>query len=386
MKIKKIVTAFFLTFFASVSSLNTNVLQQIVSRYHESDSDALRIEVNGQPVLELGDEVPFETMSITKSIVNLAIGILVDQGKIPSIDTPIYTYFPEWNVEVKRDVTIRHVLSHTTGLKSFSSLEEGYLTPDFIRSALDAEFTHPVGAEFMYNNRAVNLLSGIVEKVSGKRLDIFVEEALFVPLGISNYYWNLDFEGHALGMSGLEMTARELALIGQLILNKGMWNGERLISEAWLEQTFQPSQSFNVTCGLLWWLNHEEWGRWPEALLARYEEAGISQKYIDLLKPLSGSAIQLSTDALIDIFGTLEVYEGFVAEVNEAGLEHCIVEIGDIQGYRADGYLGQYLVIIPKDNVVAIRQIQYGKKPDDQYDEFKDFIDLVYKLHSEDAS
>jgi len=380
MVIKKLFSIVFSFFCLSTFALNPTVLEEIVSRYESSDSDALRIEVNGQVVLELGDEVPFETMSITKSVVNLAIGILIDQGKIPSVDTPICTYFPEWDVEGKRDVTIRHILSHTSGLKDFSSFEEGYLIPDYIQSSLDAEFMHGVGEGFVYNNRMVNILSGIVEKVSGQRLDLFVEDVLFTPLGIRNYYWNLDFEGHAISMCGLELTARGLSAIGTLILQDGVWEGERIISSEWLTLSFKQSQDYNASCGLLWWLDHEQKGSWPEALLSQYESAGISAKYIALLRSLSETAVAIDDEAMNTLFGGADEYSNFIAEVKNAGLEFTVLQSDHIKGYRADGYLGQYLVIIPKDNVVAVRQIQYGKKPDDQVDEYKDFIELVHKL------
>lgn len=378
--VKKIISLCCSLFCLTSFCVNPVVLEQIIKRYNETDSDALRIEVDGKVVLELGDEAPFETMSITKSVVNLAIGILIDQGKIPSLDTPVHTYFPEWNVEKKRDITLRHILTHTTGLKSFSSFEEAYIVPDFVQSALDADFMHDVGGGFFYNNRVVNILSGIVEKASGKRLDIFVEETLFAPLGILNYYWNLDFEGHAIGMSGLELSAKSLSAIGTLILNRGKWDGKQIVSEQWLDQSFQSSQSYNMSCGLLWWIDREEKGSWPEALLNHYEHAGISSAYIERLRALHGSSVVVTDAAMIELFGSKEGYQGFLEEVKRSGLETCVLESGEIKGYQAHGYLGQYLIIIPKDNIVAVRQVQYGKKPDDQIDEFEDFTDLIHQL------
>jgi CubicO group peptidase (beta-lactamase class C family) len=112
-------------------------------------------------------EEAIETMSMTKSFVSLAIGFLVDDDFISSIDQPVYIFFPEWNQGLKSQVTIRHLLEHTSGLAANPTTQDIYSQPDFIRYALDSEIITPPGKVFFYNNKAVNLLVGIVEKASG---------------------------------------------------------------------------------------------------------------------------------------------------------------------------------------------------------------------------
>ena len=366
--------------FVLIGAINEAALKKIIDRYHETESDALRIEIDGRPVLELGKEKPIEIMSITKSVVNLAVGILVDQGKIESIDTPLSSYYPEFIEGEKKNITIRHLLNHTSGIKNFTSIDEGAFDPNFIQSALNAPITHKPGTRFLYNNRAVNLLSGIVEKAAGKPLDLFVEEYLFAPLEIDKYYWNKDFSGNPWGMAGLEISARSLSKIGQLVLNEGVYNGIRVVSKEWLEESLSAGQQLNNSCGLLWWLDRDQKGYWPKELLAVYRENGISEDVIEALEKLEGRPVPLSLQSLVSVFGSIELHRKYKFEVLTRGLEESVVLPGTIVGYRADGYLGQYLLIIPKDNIVAVRQFKHGKKPDDEVDCFEDFVTLVHQL------
>lgn len=364
------------------SAVNESVLKKIIDRFHESESDALRIEIDGRPLIELGQEAPIEIMSITKSIVNLAIGILIDQHKISSVDVPVYHFYPEWNTDEKRAITLRHLLNHTSGVKNFTSIDEGAFDPNLVESALQAEITTKPGTRFLYNNRAVNILSGIVEKAADKPLDLFVEEHLFAPLGITSYYWNKDFTGNPWSMAGLEISARSLAKIGQLILNNGVYEGQQVISKAWLDESFASGQEHNKSCGLLWWLDRDLKGYWSQELLEVYRENGVSEDVIEALGKLEGRVIPLTLQNIIDVFGSIELHRKYKFEVLTRGLEEYITVPGEstIMGYRADGYLGQYLLIVPKDNLVAVRQFRYGKKPDDQVDCFEDFVTLIHQL------
>src|SRR5690606_13701260 len=85
-------------------------------------------------------------------------------GRDRMIDLPVHTYYPEWRDGVKSRITIRHLLDHTSGLRTDQGTGEIYASPDFVRLALDAEVTSEPGTVFFYNNKAVNLLAGIVER------------------------------------------------------------------------------------------------------------------------------------------------------------------------------------------------------------------------------
>ena len=362
--------------------VNPAVMQDLVGRYIETDSDAMIILQNGEPLLRLGsinDRV--EAMSITKSMVSLAVGILIDQGKIPSIDTPVSFFFPEWKAPMKCDVTIRHLLNHTAGIESYRTLEEAYLIPDHLKSALNSNIIDVPGTRFAYSQKGVNLLAGIVELVAGEPLDLFVERMIFNPLGIgTDYYWNRDFAGHTIGMYGMEISAEHLAKIGQLMLNEGMWNGERLVSAEWVRLSMSPSQSLNPSCGLLWWLDREHRITWPSELLAEYRLHGVDEGIVSILETVGPEGLTLNDYNLIKLFGSRERYEQFMDQIEENNLKRFNLQVGEVRGARAEGYLGQYILIIPSEQLVAVRLIKFGKVAEGVCDYFKDFVDLVHKL------
>lgn len=361
--------------------INGEILQDIKDRYLEADSDSMMIVCDGEVLLELGqtDEV-IETMSITKGVLNLATGIMLKEGLFESIDQPVYHFIPEWDCPIKREVTLRHLLSHTSGLEPFRSVEEGYLVPDFVDSAIHSQIIEQPGSHFFYNNKGTNLYAGILEKIAGERLDEFVKKHLFDPLGIEDYYWNLDFAGHAMGMCGLEMNAKSLVTIGQFVLNRGNWNGVQIVDENWFDESLKQSQPFNHSAGLLWWLDREKVATWPETLLAQYRQSGVSSYFINKLREVGPDGIVIHDRNLRNLFGSRARADAFFDEIDERGLKRFDLHVGDVRGYRIDGYLGQYLLVVPAYNLIAVRQSRYGKKPDDQYDYFKDFIPLVHAL------
>lgn len=232
------------------SSQSQTGSQPLIERY-STHSDSLLIMKDNEVLFDLNpDSGPIEAMSITKSIVSLGIGILVDEGSI-SIDQPIGDWFLEFKEKEKEKITIRHLLSHTSGLQAQESAQEIYQSDDFVKFAIDAKVLTEPGKVFFYNNRAINILSGIIEKVSGKRMDCFIKEKLFDPLEIKDFSWEVDKAGQASGHSGLKIKAKDLAKIGQLIVQEGIWNGKKIISKEWLALSMEPG--INPSCGLLWW-------------------------------------------------------------------------------------------------------------------------------------
>jgi CubicO group peptidase (beta-lactamase class C family) len=362
--------------------IDPRIVQDLVDRYIETDSDAMLIIQDGEPLLRLGKTHEFfETMSITKSIVSLATGILIDQGKIPSIDTPVSYFFPEWNVPLKCEVTIKHLLSHTAGIESYRTLEEAYLIPDHLKSALESNIIDPPGSKFAYSQKGVNLLAGILEMVAGESLDLFVEKIIFNPLGIGkDYYWNHDFAGHTIGMYGLETSAENLAKIGQLVLNEGMWDGKQIIPAEWIRQIMTPSQSLNPSCGLLWWLDREHRITWPADLLKEYRKHGLDEGIVAKFEKVGPQGMILNDHNFIRLLGSRELYEYFMDQIEENNLKRFDLHLGEVRGCRAEGYLGQYVLIIPKHRIVAVRLLKFGKVAEGVCDYFKDFIDLVHKL------
>jgi CubicO group peptidase (beta-lactamase class C family) len=215
-----------------------------------------------------GQNIKHQIYSITKSITSLLFGIASDNSLINDLDYKIYNYFPEWQTastdEKKKKITIRHLLTMTSGLEWIENNTDittvtddnttMYKTEDFIQYVLKKNISTEPGSIWFYNNGATMLLSGIIEKVSGKSEYNYGLNNLFLPLGINSLVWESDNSGHNTGGWGIQATLRDLAKIGYLCLGKGYWGGRQIISKEWLEQSLKPVSTNVNFYGFLWWL------------------------------------------------------------------------------------------------------------------------------------
>jgi CubicO group peptidase (beta-lactamase class C family) len=126
--------------------------------------------------------------------------------------------------------------------------------PNCVRHAIDAPLITEPGTHWAYNNNATNLLAEIVRRASSEPLDLYLARRLFQPLGIHSFEWKRDPSGNVYGMYGLRLLATDLARVGQLLLEGGVWKGRPLISREWLEASvLRASMPSEPQCGLLWW-------------------------------------------------------------------------------------------------------------------------------------
>jgi CubicO group peptidase (beta-lactamase class C family) len=234
-------------------------LKALVEAAKEADTTAMMIVKDGETVGEWhfdSDDRPIELMSATKSVVALAVGKLMEQGAITSLDQPMSDFFPEWKQGRKRQISIRHILTHTSCLQNEpTTLTEIYPSPDFVQLALAAELVCDPGSEFCYNNKAVNLLSALVARASGMPLDVYVNTFIFMPLGITQYEWQRDNAGTPSAMSGLGLRVADMARVGQLVLQEGMWEGKPVLPSAFIKSLREPGHPTTPHHGLLWWTN-----------------------------------------------------------------------------------------------------------------------------------
>lgn len=347
---------------ASGQDLNKGVLDSIIAESQKTNSDALVIYKDGQIIYKnyFGKEVKeIEAMSATKSIVAVAVGLLIDKNFLKDVDEPVSKFYPEWKQGRKKNITIRHLLNHTTGLQNLANAGiEVEVAPDGVQLALAAELDSEPGTVFSYNNKATNLLAGIVEKASGMKLDAFLKTHLFDKLGIRQFHWRTDKAGNPVGMAGLQIFPEDFAKIGQLILNKGLWNGERIISENQLNAMMSPNP-LKAENGWLWWLMYEK------------QYMVIDDGFLNKIKPKT----ETETFALLEkVKGRYEGFQDIQAKIKSAYTEKELPAVikafssvspsemridneGEIVGYVAAGYLGQYLIVLPKRNIVIVRMI-----------------------------
>ena len=179
--------------------------------------------------------MPHAAFSLSKTLTGLAVGILADEGRI-STDDAVLSYFPE--ITGKRQaakfkaLTVGHLLSMTADIP-FNEIgvvsSENY-TKSFFASSLRT----PPGEEFSYNSMCSYILAVIVTRVAGASLSDFLDARLFQPMGIENYFWEKSSEGIEKGGWGLYLPVRSMAKLGQLLLDGGVWKGQRLISREWV--------------------------------------------------------------------------------------------------------------------------------------------------------
>jgi CubicO group peptidase (beta-lactamase class C family) len=369
---------------AASAGLDPQAVTHLLLRARLLHSDAVVILVNGRLLTDVRlrqPAEPIELMSVTKSMAGLAIGRLLHTGRISSLDEPVSHWYPEWRTGPRQAITLRQLMNHTSGLRAQPSAEDVYASSDLLRLALGADLAHPPGSRFFYNNRAVNLLAGIVEKASGRKLDEFMRDEIFAPLGVSRFSWMRDPAGNPHVLAGLKLDALDLARIGQLMLDQGVYRGQRLVAAEFVRQSVTQAQPHSPTGGLLWWVL-PEWTRLviDAPLLDTWRRGGAAPDFLAALVPISGR--EISRDQLFarlgEAFGKANAVSVWVANVAGRDLPTPRVLAGPAVGFDANGTLGQYLVVIPAARLVAVRQIRLASH--ENGDDFDDFPDLVRAL------
>lgn len=370
----------------AATGIDLQALDALRTRAQETHSDALVVVQDGRLVLEHysnsdaagrgGD--PIEGMSTTKSVLSLAVGRLLADGHLQSIDQPVTDFFPEW--EAGAGVSVRHLLQHTSGICGDPTTEAIYGSDDFVAHALAVGLCSAPGEAFFYNNNASNLLAGLVQRASGKALDTYLGDTLFRELGIERYSWTRDRSGNPHGMAGLQIRAIDLARIGQMMLDQGRWQGRQLLPQAWIEASIQPGP-VDPGAGLLWWLV-PAWDlrSFDDALFDQWRGAGVEEDFIERMQPLSGRSIPRA-----DLAQTMPAILGdsWRQQVRSAlgarGLPIGRPDRGPAVAFEANGYLGQYLMVVPATRMVAVRQIRHDSHRGDA-DSFEEFRFMVMKL------
>ena len=258
--------------------------------------DSMLIVKNNKLVLETYSHGWNRTMrhdlrSATKSVTSALVGIALDKGFIKNTDQsawdsfPTYKPFKNWS-ETKKDITIRHLLTMSTGLEcndrkhsSVGNEEKMYKTWDWVKFFLNLPVAETPGAKFSYCTAAPVTLGGIVSETLGKPVPEFAKDVLFGPLGIENYHWEYMPSGRADTGGHLHMTPRDMAKFGLLFLNGGEWKGARIISESWTRESVQWVHDFSPFrgYGYLWWLN--KW-QYKDELITSFSASGNGGQYI----------------------------------------------------------------------------------------------------------
>jgi CubicO group peptidase (beta-lactamase class C family) len=322
--------------------VDPTALDRLIWYAARRDTDALVVVKDGMLVCDrtfLRPRGACSLSSITNAVSSLTIPLLVEDGKLPrDFDTPMTVWRPEWKGDARKSkITLRHVLTHTTGLDGSAA-------------------SYEPGAKYEYSDRAMALLTGVVEKAAVKHVDEYVAERVFRPLGIDRWRWTRNGAGHASTSDGLELSAVDLARIGAMVADRGRFAGKQIVPEWWFDEIAKPS-AVNEEVGLVWRLLRpleEETIVQTQERIDRLRDAGFADA--DKLAPLVGKTFPGRRTWRRAVFGVLgdarskRIYD-FLPYPAVAAEIH-----GPVTCVCLSGAMGQYLVVVPEARLVVVRQ------------------------------
>jgi len=216
----------------------------------------------------------------SKTVTATAVGFAVEEGLL-TLDDKIVQYFtpeelPDTISERLNNLTIRHLLTMSGGFEKdwFGRACSGE-NFQWAKEQLAVNITSDPGTKWEYNSMETYLLSVIISRVSGEKLEDYLESRLFDPLGIKEHYWDESPQGYSAGGWGLHARLVDYAALGQLFLQKGKWKGRRLINSEWIEQGMTPqiyqkqdkqnTDDWDSGYGYQMWCNHGSGARFEGA-------------------------------------------------------------------------------------------------------------------------
>ncbi len=251
--------------------------EQLLAELRKTDYDALRallVWQKGEMIFEYdaygqGNTILHEVQSITKSIQTLLLGAIRAAGFLTDLDQPIVPFFEEY-IDLdwsggKKDITLRHLLTMTAGLDwneaevTYQNVLENHSnqmsdSPDWIRFALERKMRHASGTHFLYSSAAPVMLSHIIREATGKSNREWLEDIFFKPMTIQKYgVMTCPHNAEVLG--DLDLTPHDLLKFGQLVLQKGTWEGAQLIDNEWIDFITTPVLQVDAqrSYGMMWW-------------------------------------------------------------------------------------------------------------------------------------
>jgi CubicO group peptidase (beta-lactamase class C family) len=236
--------------------------------------------------------------SASKTITSTLIGLAIQEGRIEDAQAEALTLFPRyrryanWDAR-KAQITVQDLLTMSSGLDANDSdprsvaSEGAYQSqterPDWIKLALDAPMIADPGSRPLYGGANPLILGGILAEVVDEGVEWFAHRTLLEPLGIEDYQFFLDPTGVVYMGGGMHMRPRDMAKYGQLYLDGGVWQGRRILSEAWIRASWgrygrlAPLERNGHQYGYLWWHHRYEVG---ERTIETVEARGNGGQYI----------------------------------------------------------------------------------------------------------
>lgn len=229
----------------------------------------------------------FPFHSASKSITSALFGIAMEEGAVGGVEDLLADYLPavlEQEDERKHTLTLRHLLTHTSGLEwyewggGYSNWTEFRSAENWVDYILGRALVAEPGSVFNYSTGNTHLLAAAVEKAVGRGLMDYAKEKLFGPLGMESVTWGTDPQGIADGGNGIVMSARDAARFGQLYLEGGVWHGEQIVPAEWAAESTSVQDSgpggSTGQYGYQWWIRsfngydtYYAFGAWGQYIL-----------------------------------------------------------------------------------------------------------------------
>ncbi len=295
-------------------------------------------------------DTPVNVKSISKSVLGALVGIALERGEIDSLDTPVRKHLPpryaEFDDPRKEAITFRHLLTHTSGLRSTSFANYGAWVAgdDWLAGALDQPLEADPGQRMRYSTGDTHLLAAALEEAVGQDLKAYANTHLFGPLGERIAAWDRTPEGYRFGGNNMALTPSALLAFGRLYLDAGLFDGRRVLPESWVAASLSPhitDAGFVVEdhdYGYLWWgaefAGVRAWFAW-----------GHGGQYLFLLPSLDAMVLILRQPDIQDTAGNRAVYDLLEERVIPALLrERCtnlfLLPLCVIRGQGTRAFLG----------------------------------------------
>jgi len=196
-----------------------------------------------------------QMFSTTKPTMTLVAGTAVRKGLL-HLDDTIGKYFPDKGDDAHQALTVRQLLNHTTGTEMRWATDLNDNAPDSVDVFMAQKIEHPPGTYFQYSQLSCNMMTALIEKAVGEPFQKYAQRELFDKVGIldGNYYWEKTRLGQTYGYSGLFLRPIDMIRLGALMIQKGVYRGERIVDESFLKEMATGTEA-NPGFGFNTWLN-----------------------------------------------------------------------------------------------------------------------------------
>jgi len=215
-------------------------------------------------------DTPHQMYSVTKSVLSALVGIAIAEGKLSGVDQKVVDILKNITIapgqEAKRDITIEHLLTQTSGLPGDSDDEANAVAWWDAKDSGKAAFEMPQvarpGERFAYSSGpGMQTLAALLTNAVGENLFSYAKRKLFGPLGMNSVLWDAAADGVNYGGFGFSMSPRDMLRLGYLYLNEGKWNGKRILPAGYVEAG-KPRPLLGETYGYAFWNSFGN-GRYP---------------------------------------------------------------------------------------------------------------------------